>query len=115
MPTGRSIRQTILDHQTYGQRDDAVGILTLRRSQIGHVRVKITLALAAVVLRILQVDLSWSSREQVPNVMKLAVHAPFAIATFRAVRAGTSAIVAAAIEHLGLGQIFNARNSFRAI
>jgi hypothetical protein len=52
MPTGWAIRQTILDHETHRQIDDAVGIMTARRRQIRQIVVEVLAALRAVMLRI---------------------------------------------------------------
>jgi hypothetical protein len=52
MPTGWAVGQAVLDHQTHGQIDDAVGIMTAWWRQIREVEVEGLAALRTVMLRI---------------------------------------------------------------
>ena len=49
-PTGRAIRQAVLDDQADGGVDDASGVVTAGRSQVGHVGVEVLAAAGAIVL-----------------------------------------------------------------
>src|SRR3972149_9773919 len=50
MPTGRTVRQVVLDHQPHGPCDDAVGVVALGRSQLARVRTKVTFTSTAIML-----------------------------------------------------------------
>jgi len=48
VPTGGLIGQSVFDHQTNGQRDDAVRVMGTWQGQVRHVGVKVFVALGAM-------------------------------------------------------------------
>ena len=50
-PTGRAIRQAILDDEADGGVDDASGVVAAEVGEVGHVGVEVLAAASAVVLR----------------------------------------------------------------
>src|SRR6266542_5649671 len=68
VPTGGTIRQAILDDHAYRQGNDAMRIVTSWRCQVRHVGVEILFALGAIVLRVPEVDIAGTSRDQITHV-----------------------------------------------
>jgi hypothetical protein len=69
VPTGRLIRQAILDHEPHGQRDDAMGVVGFGQSVVGGVGVEELLALGALMLRVDKVDVVRPTGHQVAEVV----------------------------------------------
>src|SRR3989337_2056710 len=65
VPTGRPVRQAVFDHQPHRPRDDTVGVMALGRSQVQQVRTEVTLTLATVMLRVGEMDVARSLRDQI--------------------------------------------------
>src|SRR3990172_5369957 len=70
MPTGRLVGQTVLDHQTNGQGDDAVRVVCPRQGQVRHIGVKVFVALGAMMDRIREVHVVWTTGAQIPPIMQ---------------------------------------------
>lgn len=115
MPTGRTIRQTILHDQPHCQRDDAMCVMTLGERQLGRIRVKVALTFAAIVLRVSETNVPRASADQIPHVVQRPFETPFAITATLAFRARPVRKVAAACRDFRLGQLFNMGNSLGSI
>jgi hypothetical protein len=105
-PTGHAIRQAVLHDQSHGQVDHAVRVVTARGSQCRHVRVKVFPALRAIVDRIGEPDVVWSTREKVAQIMKRSLRGPISITTVPAACAGTPTMIAATLYYLRIWKIF---------
>jgi len=115
VPGGGAIRQAILDHHPYRQANNAMGIVTSWRRQVRHVGVEILFALGAIVLRVTEVDVVGTTRDQITQIMQHAFHATIAVSAFAAVRTGMLTIVAASLNDLRLRQVLHSRDAFRGI
>src|SRR6266536_2218963 len=98
VPTGGTIRQAILDDHANRQGNDAMRIVTSWRCQVRHVGVEILFALGAIVLRVPEVDIAGTPRDQITHVMQHAFHATIAVGVLAAVRTGLPTIIAAALD-----------------
>src|SRR5213592_3479358 len=83
--------------------------------QVGHVGVEILVTPRAIVLRVGEVDIVWTTRNQITQVMQHALHATIAVGVLAAVRTGTLAIVTAPLDDLRLRQVLNPLDAFRGI
>ena len=63
------IRQPVLDYQTYGKGDDAMGVVALGRGQIAGVGAEINLAPFAPVLGIDEFDVAWTFGSRIAEVV----------------------------------------------
>jgi hypothetical protein len=68
-PTGGAIRQATFDHHPSGKGDDAIGVVTAGRRQVGEVGGKILPTDRAIVLGIGKMDFMRASRNQVADIM----------------------------------------------
>jgi hypothetical protein len=107
-PAGRAIGQAVLDNQADGGVDDAAGVVAAGFGQVGHVGVEILAALGAVVLRVDQDDVAWSSGEGIAQVVEGATCQAVAVGAMAASRAGPLAVIATLAGDLGLGEVVNA-------
>jgi hypothetical protein len=69
MPAGSLIGQAILDDESHGEGNDAMGIEGFGRSILGGVRIKESVALGTAVLRISEFDVTGSTSNEVAHVM----------------------------------------------
>src|SRR5262245_32018252 len=111
VPTGGLVRQAVLDDEPHGQRDDAVRVAGLGQRVLGGVRREVAAAAGAVMLRVDEVEVTRSGRDQVPQVVKDAREDTVTRAPLAASRAGLVFEVAAAANDFGLGQILWARDT----
>jgi hypothetical protein len=114
MPTGGAVGQAVLHDQAHRQADNAVGVVGLRSCQVGHIGVEKLATLAAVVLRVGEVNIAGSSGNEISQLMERAL-VRAASATLAATRTGSALVDATASHDLGLGQIFHPRDAFRSI
>ena len=115
MPTGSTVRQTVLHDQPHCQRDDAMRVVTLGECQLGRVCVEVALTFAAIVLRVSETNVPRASADQIPHVVQRPLESPFAIATVLALRTRPARKVPAAYRDFRLGQVFNTGNSLGSI
>ena len=115
MPTGRAVRQSVLHHQPHRQRDDPLGVVALGWGEVPGVHVEVTAAFAAVMLGVREMDVPRSFADQIPQIMQRPLDGAIAVAASAAFRAWPSREIAAALDQLGLRQVFNTRNPFRPI
>jgi hypothetical protein len=101
VPTGRLIRQAVLDHEANRNGDDAMGIVGFGQSVVGGVRVEELLALGALMLRVDEVNVVRPTRHQVAEVVQNARGCPVAKTRFSTAWTGTLPKVAAASDDLG--------------
>jgi hypothetical protein len=116
MPTGGAVGEAVLHDQAHRQADNAMGVVGLRNCQVGHIGVEKLATLAAVVLRVGEVNIAGASGKEISQLMERAlVRAASASATLAATRTGSALVDATASHDLGLGQIFHPRDAFRSI
>jgi hypothetical protein len=116
LPTGGAVGQAVLHDQAHRQADNAVSVVSLRSCQVGHSGVEKLATLAAVVLRVGEVNIAGASGNKISQVMERAlVRAASASATLAATRTGSMLVDATASHDLGLGQPFHPRDAFRGI
>jgi hypothetical protein len=114
-PAGGLIRQAILDDQADGRLDDPPGIVTARSSQVGHVGVEVLAARGAEVLGIGQAEIDRPPRSAIPQVMEGPCDLTVAVGAVAAAGARPAAVVAAASQDLGLGEVFDAGDAFGGV
>jgi hypothetical protein len=107
-PFGRAIGQAVLDDQSDGELDDAAGVMAAGVGQIGHVGVEVLAAPGAGVLGEEHNEVAGPPGKRVSQVVEGASREPIAVGAMAAVRAGAPAVVSAADDDLGLGQILGA-------
>jgi esterase/lipase superfamily enzyme len=115
VPTGGLIGQAILDDESHGQRNDAMGVVSSRQGVVGHVRVKVFATARATMLRVDEVNVARTPRNQVAHVVKDTSACSAAETGFVTTRTGAMREVASAMNDLGFGQIFGSRDAFRGI
>ena len=72
VPTGRLVRQAVLHDEADRHGHNPMGIVSLGRGQVGHVGVEILAALAALVLRVGEMDFARPTVDQVAEVMQIS-------------------------------------------
>lgn len=87
VPTGDAVRQAVLDHHAHGDGDDAMRVVTVGQGQVGHVGVKVMIAVRAAVLGVGEVQLAWPTAERVAQVVQLSGRGPQTIGAVPAPRA----------------------------
>jgi len=115
MPTGGLIGQAVLDDESHGQGDDAMGIMGPRHGVVGHVCVEVFAAVGAAMLGIHEVNVARAPGNQISHVVKDSFAST--AAETRLATGGTMpmAEVAAAMNDFGFRQIFGSRDTFRSI
>jgi hypothetical protein len=107
-PTGRLIREAVLDDEADRRGDDAFGVMTAGRGQVGAVGVEVPAALRAEVLGVGQDQVAGPPGDEIPEVVEGALEDPVAVGAVAAAGARTPPIVAAASAEFGLGQVLDA-------
>ena len=105
MPTGRTVRQPVLDHDADGGVDDAMRVMAVGQSQIGHVGVEVVIAVPTAVLRVGDVQLAGPAADRVAQIMQLAGRGPQSVGAARSVdrfAGGSSASVERRVEQANL-------------
>jgi len=115
MPTGRSVGQPVLYNQSHRQRNDAVSVVAARRSQVRRVDVEVVIALAAVMLGVVELNVSWSFRDQIAHIMQRSLPGAMSVATPTARGTWSSRVIAAPSDRFGLRKVFDPRDSFGTI
>ena len=70
MPTGHPVGEAVFDHHSHRQRNDPLGIVAPWRSQVDQVGTEIFLADRTVMLRVGEMNITRSPRNQIPNVVQ---------------------------------------------
>src|SRR5919198_2332725 len=83
VPTRRTVGQTVLGHEPYGEVYHAVGVLTAGWCQIGEVRAKVLATLGAVMLRIRDHEIPRTPQVEIPQVVQgpLELFVPIGLVT----------------------------------
>jgi len=115
VPRGRPVRQSVFDDQADGQRQHPVGIVALRQGQVVHVGVEVAVALGAAMLGVRDMNIAGPPRSRISQIMERPLGGPHTIGPPPTLRAGPPTVIAAAPDRLGLWQILNTRNAFRAV
>jgi hypothetical protein len=84
-----------------------MGVVASRWRYIAQVGHKILVAFLAMVLRISEMKFHRLSRDQIPNIMQLALIRMFSPGRLSARWAGTVACIAVFFDHLCFGKIFD--------
>jgi len=84
-----------------------MGIMASGRRDIAQIRHKILVAFLTMVLRIGDMKFDRSSRDQISNIMQLALVHMLASGGLPAQWARTVGLITVFFEHLGFGQIFD--------
>ena len=115
MPTGWLIGQPILHHQPHGQGNDAMSVVGLGQSLVGHVRSKTFTALGAVMLRVNEMDVRGPASNQISNLVQNPGDGIVPPTTMVTTWTGVMLVVPATQNNLGLSQILRFGNAFRGI
>jgi hypothetical protein len=107
-PTGRLIRQAVLDDQADGQLDDPLRGVTSGGGQVAAVGVEVPAAAGAVMLGVGQDDVAGPPGGQVAEVVEGPLKDPVAVGAMAAMQAGAASIVAATLAELGPRQVLDA-------
>ena len=113
VPAGGLIGQAVLRDESDGQSDDAMGVVGFGQGVVGHVRVEIVAAVGAAMLGVNDVNVARPTGNQVSHVVKDSFAST--VAETGLATEGTRPVreVAAAMNDLGLGQIFGSRDPLR--
>ena len=115
MPTGRTVRQPVLDHDADGGVDDAMRVMAVGQSQIGHVGVEVVIAVPTAVLRVGDVQLAGPAADRVAQIMQLAGRGPQSVGAARAAWTDSPGEVPRASNDAWSRQIFDAADAFRGV
>src|SRR2546427_4560860 len=115
VPTRRSVGQTVLDHEPYGERHHAVGILTGGWGQIGEVHGKVRATLRTGVLRIGEREIPRTPHVEIPQVVQRLPALLIPVSLVRAPWTGLSLIGAAVWDDLWRWQVGNRGHPFSGI
>jgi hypothetical protein len=114
-PTGGLIRQAVFDDEADGRGDDPPGVVAAGCGPVGAGGVEVLAALRAEVLGVGQNEVAGPPGDEVTEVVEGSLEDPVAVGAVVATRAGSTAIVAAAVAELGLGQILDAGDAFGGV
>jgi hypothetical protein len=115
MPTGRLVRQSVFDHQTNGQGDDAVRVMCPGQGQVRHLGVEILAAFGAMMDGIGEMNVVRTAGSQISHIMQHASRPTIPVGTVPTPRAGLSSEVSAALDDLRFGQVLDAGDAFGGI
>ena len=115
MPGGRSVGQAVFHHQPNRGVNHAVRIVALGRGQVLHVRVEVTAASQAMVLRIGDLNIPRPAGNRIAKIVKPANDGAEAIRTAPALRTGPMSVVPTSFADLGLGQVLHANDALGLI
>src|ERR1700674_1005027 len=115
VPTRWPVGQPIFHHDPHGNVDDAVGISALGRRQVGEICGEVGATGCTVILRIRDLEVSWLSSAQVPEVMQEPLFLFVAIGTVSTVRTEMSFGVALTEHELGCGQVLDTPDAFTGV
>lgn len=101
VPTGRLIRQAILDHKANSNRDDAMRVVGFGQGVVGRVGVEELFALGALMLRVDQMNVMRPIANQVAEIVQDARESPIAETRFSTARTWPLLKVATAWDDLG--------------
>jgi hypothetical protein len=115
VPAGGLIGQAILDDESHGKADDAMGVMGFGQGVVGHVRVEVLSTTRATMLGVDNMDVARPASHQVANVMQdpLARSATKTGSATR--RTGAMREIPGAANDLGWGQIIGPSDAFRGI
>ena len=103
MPTGGLIRQAVLDDESHGERNDAMGVVSLGQGVFGRVRVEMFSAGRATMLRVNEVNVARPTGNQIAHVVEEASSCSAAKTGLATTRTRAMAEVAGAMNDLGFG------------
>jgi hypothetical protein len=112
VPAGGAEGQAVLDDQTDGQVDDAMGVVAAGWGEVGRVGVEVFAAAGAVVLGVSQADVVGPPGEEIAEVMEGALELAIAVGAVPTAGTGPAFEVAAASEDLGRGEVLDAGDAF---
>ena len=84
-----------------------VTVVALGQSQVGHVRIEVAFATATIMLRVGELNVARSLRDQITQIMESSFPDAISITTVTALRAGSPRIIPTALDHFGFRQVFN--------
>jgi len=111
VPAGGLVRQAIFNDQSDRQRDDAMRVMGLGQGVLGHVGVEVFPTTRATMLRVNKVNITRPPSNQIADVMKDASGCSAAKTGLATTWARAMGEVAAAMNDLGVGQIFGSRDA----
>ena len=112
MPTRRAVGQAVLDHETDGQIDHAMGILTTRWGQIREVGVEVLATLRTEMLRIRDAQIPRTPPVEIAQVMQRAMNLLVPIGRVTTARTRLPCVVTTVGDALGRGQVGGGCNPF---
>ena len=115
MPTGLSIRQTVLDNNPDGEFDDSVGVMRTGSGEISCINVEIDLAFRAMMDRIDKFDEYGASLGPTTEMAKFSLSFAVFAAKVAAMGARAFGVYFRAFSDDGLGQIVDVIDPFRGI
>jgi hypothetical protein len=92
-----------------------MGVMTFGQGHVRHVGAEIDVASGAMMDRVRKMDVMGAARDEVSQVVQCPLTSPMPIGTVLALRAGTSAEIAAALDDFRFGQIFQPRDAFGGV
>ena len=107
LPTCVAIRQPLFHHNSYRQRNHTMGVLASAWRYIAQVCHKILVAFLTMMLRIGHMKFDRSSRDQIANIMHLALVHMLSSGGLPAHRARAVSLIAVFFDHPCFGQIFD--------
>jgi hypothetical protein len=114
-PTGGLIRQAVLDDEADRRGDDAFGVMTAGRGQVGAVGVEVPAALRAEVLGVGQDQVAGPPGDEGAEVVEGALEDAIAVGAVAATGTGPSSEVAASLADLGFWQVLDAGDALSGV
>jgi hypothetical protein len=114
-PTGGLVGQAILDDQADRRGDDAFGVMSAGRGQVGAVGVEVLAALGTEVLGVGQDEIAGAPGDEIAEVMEGALEDPVTVGAMATAGAGPPPVVAAALADLGRWQVLDAGDALGGV
>src|SRR6266436_6077678 len=115
VPTRRTIRQAVFDHDAHRQSDHAVGILTARWGQITEVGAKVLATLRTVMLRIRDDQITRTPHVEIAQIVQRPMRLLVPIGRVTTARTWLPDVVATIGDDLGLRQGCGRRDPFARV
>jgi len=115
MPRSGSVRQTVLDDQSHGSRDHAVGVAAPRQREVRHVGVEVLLTPRTKMLGVPDMEIHRSFRSRIPHVVEDAFHPAVSVRAVVTAGARLALVVTAALDDLWSGKVFYTRDPLGSI
>ena len=115
MPTGRAVRQAVVDDESDGKLNDSIRVIGFRWSNGGHIDVEMFFAFTTVVGGVPQQELNRSARVEIAEVTKFSLSDDVLSGWSRAKGTGRFFADAGAMLDFGFGQVFGTGKFFGGV